>query len=222
MKIQSVAALVFTFTLTWASPALAQNDAAPWFAGVGMGRVNTEFRPFYTYYGGGTPDQFENKADGLEVEVRAGRRHRLSDRVSLTVQGSAAFNSVSWTLSIPSEPAELEYSLPYRFALSVAPEVHLGRISIYADLGGGIGRVRQSKTSPSSSAYDIDRIRPTFNAGGGVRVKAAARTDVFAHVGHVRYASHEFDTFTPANVRVEHVKDSPRATAFTIGIIRRF
>ncbi len=207
---------------------MAQGEKPSWYAGVGAGGLNTDFQPYYTYYAGGTPDQFENEARGFQAEILAGRRRRLSDRWSLSVEGSAAFNSFKWTLLIPDEPAALEYSLPHRFAVSVVPELQLGRFSVYADLGGGMGRVRELKTSPSSSTYDYDKMRATLNVGGGIRVLAAANLHVFAHVGHVRYASVEFDTFLqpggslPPVTLVEHVKDSPRATGFTLGVTKRF
>lgn len=230
MKTRVAMPLLIGALLSIASPAMAQDEGSQWFAGVGAGRLNTEFRPYYTYYAGGTPDQFENKAHGLEIEFVAGRRHRLSERWSLGVEGSAAFNSFEWSLSIPSEPAELEYSLPYRFAVSVVPEFHFGRVSVYADLGGGVGRVHELKTTsdPGRSTYDYDEIRPTLNLGGGVRVKASGTIHLFAHVGHVRSASFEFDTFSQPGgglapiTKVEHVKDSPRATGFTVGITKRF
>src|SRR5688572_1155438 len=130
-----VATVLIGVLLSVASPAAAQDDGAGWYAGAGAGRLNTDFRPYYTYYAGGTPDQFENEAHGLQVEFLAGRRHRLSRRFSLSVEGSAAFNSFEWSLSIPEEPAELEYSLPYRFALSIVPELHLGRLSVYGAVG---------------------------------------------------------------------------------------
>src|SRR5688500_18041166 len=141
MKTPVVVAVMIGVLLSCASPALAQSGESGWYAGVGAGRLNTDCRPYYTYYAGGTPDQFENEAHGLQVEFLAGNRLRSSGRWSLSLAGSAAFNSFKWSLSIPEEPAELEYSLPYRFALSVVPEVQLGRLSVYADLGGGIGRV---------------------------------------------------------------------------------
>ena len=228
MKTHVVLVVWFGVLLSVASPAMAQADGAQWYAGVGAARMNADFRPYYTYYAGGTPDQFENKAHGLQLEFLAGRRHRLSERWSLSVEASAAANSFTWSLSIPSEPSELEYSLPYRFAMSVVPELQLGRLSVYADVGGGLGRVHELKTSPSSSTYDYDKMRATLNLGGGIRVKASDSIHVFAHVGHVRYASLEFDTFSHAGgnpspvTLVEHVKDKPRATAFTVGLTKRF
>ena len=228
MKTQLVRGLLTTALLSMASPALAQDSS--WYAGVGIGRLNTDFRPYYTYYMGGTPDQFENEADGWQVEFMAGRRHRLTDRVSLSIEGGAAFNSFKWSLSIPEEPADLEYSLPYRFALSLVPEVQFGRLSLYADLGGGVGRVKEIKTTTDArvSRYDYDKLRPTLSVGGGIKVKATTGLDVFAHVGHVRYFDVEYDSFSnqtgmlPVVSKVEHVTDKPRATGFTVGVIKRF
>lgn len=222
MKTRAVLSLFVGVLLSVASPAMAQDDGSGWYAGVGAGRLNTDFRPYYTYYAGGTPDQFENEAHGLQIEFLAGRRHRLSNRWSISLETSAAFNSFEWSLSIPEEPADLEYSLPYRFALSVVPELRLGRVSVYADLGGGVGRVHELKRSASSSTYDIDRIRPTLNLGGGIKLRMSSGWSAYAHVGHVRYAKVETDTFTPMNVRIEHLTDKPRATGFTVGVIKRF
>jgi hypothetical protein len=115
-------------------------------------------------------------------------------------------------------------------ALSLVPELHLGRVSVYADLGGGAGRVHLLKTTPDAqvSRYDDNEMRPTLNIGGGVTVRASRRRDLFAHVGHVRHFGVEFDSFSnmtgmlPVVSMVEHVKDSPRATGFRVGLITRF
>jgi hypothetical protein len=230
MKTPVVVTLVLGVILSVASPAMAQGDESGWYAGVGAGRLNTDFRPYYTYYAGGTPDQFENEAHGLQVEFLAGKRLRSSDRWSLSLEGRASLNSFKWSLSIPEEPSELEYSLPYRFALSVVPEVRFGRVSVFAGLGGGVGRVHEMKTTtdPQVSRYDYDEVRPTLNVGGGLRVRASGGFDLFAHVGHARYFGVEFDSVRPMTVnltvesKVEHVTDKPRATGFTVGVIKRF
>jgi hypothetical protein len=225
MKTLVVRGFLTAMILSIASPALAQD----WYAGIGAGRLYADFRPYYTYYMGGTPDQFENEADGLQVEFLAGRRLIRSDRFSLSIEGSGAFNSFSWSLSIPEEPADLEYSLPYRFAVSLVPQVQLGRLSLYADVGGGAGRVHEVKTTTDGrvSRYDYDKIRPTLNAGAGIKVRASSGFDLFAHVGHVRYFGVDYDSFNlsgivPGPVKVEHVVDKPRATGFTVGLIKRF
>ena len=230
MKTPLMVSVLTGVLLFVASPAMAQDDGAGWYAGAGAGRLNTDFRPYYTYYAGGTPDQFENEAHGLQVEFLVGRRHRLSRRVSLSVEGNAAFNSFEWSLSIPEEPAGLEYSLPYRVALNIVPELHLGRLSLYGDVGAGVGRVRELKTTTASqvSRYDYDEMRTTLNVGGGIKLRMSSGFSAYAHVGHVRYAKVEFDTFSAetggltTESKVEHVTDKPRATGFTVGIIKRF
>ena len=230
MKVSAVVLLSIGVLLTVASPAMAQSDDSGWYVGIGAGRLNTDFRPYYTYYAGGTPDQFENEAHGLHVDFLAGKRHRLSERWSLSLEGSASFNSFKWSLSIPDEPSALEYSLPYRAALSLVPEVHFGRVSVYAGLGGGVGRVHELKTTPDPqvSRYDYDDVRPTLNIGGGIKVTASGGFDVFAHVGHDRYFGVEYDSTRPmtgmltVETKVEHVTDKPRTTGFTVGILKRF
>jgi opacity protein-like surface antigen len=229
MKTRVVVLFVVGVLLSVASPAMAQDEGSGWYAGVGAGWLNADFRPYYTYYAGGTPDQFENEANGLQVEFLAGKRFRLTERWSLSLEGSASVNSFKWSLSIPEEPAELEYSLPYRFAVSVVPEVHFGRVSVYAGLGGGLGRVHELKTTSAFavSRYDYDEIRPTLNIGGGVKVRASGGLDVFAHAGSTRYFGVEFDTLSgqvgmiPVS-QIEHVTDKPRATGITVGVIKRF
>jgi hypothetical protein len=112
----------------------------------------------------------------------------------------------------------------------VVPEVHFGRVSVYAGLGGGVGRVHELKTTPDArvSRCDYDEVRPTLNVGGGVKVRASGGFDLFTHVGHARYFGVEYDTFSnqmgflPVVSKVEHVTDKPRATGFTVGVIKRF
>ena len=78
------------------------------------------------------------------------------------------------------------------------------------------------KTSPSSTAYDYDKLRPALTLGGDFAIGVSSGLEIYARVSKLRHADSEFDTFTPANVRIEHVTDSPSATSLTVGIIRRF
>jgi hypothetical protein len=224
-----VGMLVIGLMLGLASAASAQESG--WYVGAGAGKLNSKYRPYYTYYLGGTPDQFENKADGLQLELFAGRQLRqLDDGWSLSLEGKASFNSFEWSLSIPEEPSELEYSQRWRFALSLVPEVQFGRLSLYGDIGGGAGRVHEVKTTTDArvSRYDYDKIKPTLNVGAGFKVKASEGFDVFAHVGYVRYFNVEYDSsanqigMLPYVGKVEHITDKPRATGFTLGVIKRF
>lgn len=209
--------------LMLATPALAQGGNAAWYAGAGLGRMDTRFEPFYTFVNGTPPEQFENKSNGLQLDLIVGRRHRMNDRFSLGYQGVLNLNRVEWSLSIPSEPAELRYSLPQAVIGSVVPEVRLTEVvSIFGDLGGGFGRIREIKTSPATSSYDYDKWKPALAVGGGIRVRVSHRADVFAQYRHTGYSSVEYDTFSPTGAQVEHVKDKPRARGFVIGITTNF
>jgi len=205
------------------STSSAQGIESSWYAGGALGHTAERFMPHYTSYVGDTPSTFENDANGLAVDLLVGRRIGLSRVWSFALQGAASFNRFAWSLSIPAEPATLDYSLPYAFAVSAAPELHIGSVLVvYADAGIGTGRVRETKTSVTASAYDFDQMQPLVSVGGGVKIALGARAEAFARVGQRRYREHAFDTFTPANVKTEHVTDAPRATSVTVGLTTRF
>jgi opacity protein-like surface antigen len=209
--------------LTMAMPALAQSQHAQWYAGAGVGRLFTEFEPNYTFVLGGSPQQFFNDADGLQVEAVVGRHHQLSDRVSFAYQGAFSANNFQWSLSIPEEPADLRYSLPQSFVASAMPEVRVaGIVSVFGAIGGGAGHVREVKTSPSSSTYNVDTWRPIISLGGGVKVKAGTRSSLYVDLRAIRYSGFEFDTFNSAQVHVEHVQDTPRAHGVVVGFVTAF
>lgn len=221
MHVRSFAILIVLSV--FASPAFAQNDKTTWYAGAGVGHLYTRFEPAYTFLNGDAPQQFENKADGLQVDLLAGRRHRINNRLSFGYQGSVGINSVEWSLSIPSEPAALRYSLPYTILGTAIPEVHFTKmVSVFGEAGGGVGRAREIKTSSTSSAYNYDSLRGALALGGGVRVAVHPKADVFARFQQVRYSSFEYDTFNAAGVHIEHVQDAPRANGFSIGVTTRF
>jgi opacity protein-like surface antigen len=190
---------------------------------VGVGQMHARFQPDYQTLAGGEDQQFINEADGLQVDVIAGRRQRLDRKFSLGYQGTFTANRAKWTLSLPDEPATFQYSLPRAVIASVVPELHLaGSVSIFGEVGGGAGRVHQIKTASPYSTYEYDNWRGAVAAGGGVRVKVGACVDLFAAFRQVRYAGYEFDTFNPQGVHVEHVKEAPRARGFSIGLTTTF
>jgi opacity protein-like surface antigen len=216
-------AMLSGLCLMFAVPAAAQGQASTWYAGVGVGQVRARFQPDYKTLAGGEDQQFINEADGLQVDVIAGRRRRLGHGFSLGYQGTFTANRARWTLSIPAEPATFQYSLSSAVIASVVPELHLvGLVSIFGEVGGGAGRTHQIKTASPYSTYEYDAWRGAAAAGGGVRVKVSACVDLVAAFRQVRYAGYEFDTFNPQGVHVEHVKESPRARGFSIGFTTSF
>ena len=207
------------FILAGAAPAAAQD----WYAGASLATHEIRFNPHYTFYDGAEPQQFDNRARGLQINLAAGRRTALGGRFSIGWQGAVGMNGFEWSLSIPSEPADIRYALPFTVLATAVPEVRLGsRICVFGEIGGGGGRVRETKTSPASSTYDYRAFRPVLAAGAGVRVAIGPRLDLLTQYQHLRYASFEFDTFTAAGARVEHVTDSPRSHSVLFGATTRF
>ncbi len=199
-------------------PALAAAQDHAWYVGGSVSAQGTRFTPRLTYYDGdeldvGNTDEFVNRATGPQLNLLAGQRFRLGRRFSLAYQGAIGVNWFEWTLSLPDEPAELRYALPFTALLTVVPEVHLGdRVAVFGEFGGGTGRVREIKTSPTSSAYDVRVFRPVVAGGGGLRFTINDRIDAFLQYQHLWYSSLDFDTFTAAGERSERIDDAPRAS----------
>ena len=201
------------------APSIAAAQNANWYAGGALAHVDTRFEPDYNVLATGEDVKFLNEADGLQVEATVGRRHRLHDRFSLGYQGTFSFNNVEWTLSLPSEPAEFTYALPRTIVVAVVPEVTVHRvISVFGEIGTGAGFVHQTKSSSPRSSYDYEAWRPVFAIGGGARVKVASKAAIVVSYRHVAYSGYEFDTFNPAGVRIEHVKDAPCASGVSFGL----
>jgi hypothetical protein len=169
----------------------------------------------------GEPTQFDNRAHGLGSDLFIGRQYSVGKWVSIGGQVLFGTNRTQWHLSIPSEPADLNYRLPYRVVASVQPEVRVKpRLSVFGDIGGGVGVVREMKVSASltPSTYDVNELRPLVSFGIGVRLKLSEGYDLFALQRWLRYDPVEYDTFNRAGMFLEHVVDEPRSRSIAIGL----
>ena len=212
-----LSAILLAMVLT---PAVA---AAEGYVGGGLGVGQLRFEPYYTYYGGGTPDTFDNRTTGVHVDLVGGQRFAVGGPFSLGWRGVVGVNGQTWTLVLPDEPASFTYSLPYTLVMSVVPEVRVSsRVSVFGGIGGGVGRVREIKDSPTSSTYDHQAFRGVVMFSGGVRIQSSAGTDVFTQYDHLRSSAFGYDTFTAAGDRIEHVRDAPKAHSVSFGVAVRF
>jgi opacity protein-like surface antigen len=203
--------------LCLSAPAFAQGDSG-WYAGIDLTRFEVRFAPHYTELDDGEESDFDNRADGLQADLALGHRRRLNDRVSLALQGAVGFNDVAWTLSL-DEPADFRYSIPYTISGSLLPEVRLaGPVWAFAEVGGGVGRVKQEKSGSTLSTYDSNRLRGALALGGGVFYQVGRRLDLVGRYRYVRYAGYEFDSIGPGGQPVEHVAESPRTVGVSVGI----
>jgi opacity protein-like surface antigen len=220
MTARRVAISLVTLLLL-ASSARAADDKSS-FAGIALTAQQIRFNPHYTFYDGSDPGQFDDRANGVEVRVFAGQRFRSGSRFAMAWQGMLAMNGFDWSLSLPSEPAKFRYALPYTLLASAMPEVRLGGVSVFGEVGGGVGRVHEIKTSPSSSTYDHEAFSGVLAVGAGVRLKLSERIDALAQYQYSRYHAFEYDTLDSAGAKVEHVRDAPRPRGVSFGIAARF
>jgi len=217
---KTIVAAAFAIVLFTCGPAFAEGE---WFAGAGVAAQHLHFEPYYTFVDGSAPRQFDNRANGAQVNLVAGQRFNADRRFFWGWQTVVGANGFEWSLSIPDEPAELRYSTPFTWTVSAVPQVNVApRLAVYGSAGAGVGRVRQIKTSPSSSTYDIRKFEGVFAWGGGVRLRASTRTDMFVQYDQLKTATYGWDTFTPTGVKVEHVEDRVLARGVTFGALVRF
>lgn len=206
-----------------AVPSAAVAQQSDWYLAGGLGRIATRYHPAYDNLITGEADNFTNKADGLEAHFALGRDFFSRDRLSLAIEASASVNDENWSLFIPPEPAVLDFRLPYAILVSALPELAITkRLGITAQVGGGLGRIHEVKTSPTTSSYDEDELVPLLGVGGGLSVAATERVELFVRYRHLRYSSFEWDSQSPTGGVVEHVRDTPRSHAFWMGVAARF
>ena len=123
---------VFLAFLAAVPPSVAVAQEPPrWYIGADLSRVDDRFQPHYTVVADGEPSQFDNRAHGLGSDLFVGRQYFLGKMFSIGGQATVGTNRTQWSLSIPSEPADFNYRLPYRVVVTVVPEVHVKpRLSI--------------------------------------------------------------------------------------------
>lgn len=204
-------------------PASAQQEPGTWYAGLAASRLHVRFEPRYESLVGASPQVFVDEADGLQLGIVAGRRFRLTDRLGLGLEGSWERTSVAWTLSLPDEPASFRYALPYAITFTGKPDLRIaGGLFLFAEAGAGVGRVRQSKSGPRTSAYDFDTLQRVAVLSGGIRYRLSRRVDVSAAYRAVSYPEGRFESRGPSGIAVERVRDTPRARAIVISATSRF
>lgn len=213
--------LSLVLVLSFTSPAWAQDSA--WNAGVALSYTEKQFEPLYETFDGEPPQRFIDHESGWQGDFAAGRRFVLNDRFAIGAQAMLLANTFAWELTIPEEPSEFEYSIPYTVVGSVVPTVRIGSItSVFAEVGAGVGRVKENKESPIDSSYDFDEIRGVLALGAGLAVALTDRIDIVGAYRHGRYAGFEFDTHDPSGAVVEHVQDAPRTHGVSVGISWQF
>lgn len=218
---RSLIRLVFLHTLIVIAPVHALD--AGWYAGFGLGRVEQRFHPSYIFQNGDAPQQFLDVTHGLQADLLVGKRQSMGGRFWLAAQGRLGYNSAEFFLSIPDEPAQLQYSLRHVATLSVIPEVALtDGLSLFGELGAGLGSIQEMKAALATSRYDVDEWQPVIAVGAGLRARVTDDVDGFVQWRKTSYSRLSYDTFDRAGQRIEHVSDEPRSEGYSIGLTKRY
>lgn len=137
----AITALVLS---AWWAPVFAEG----WYGGLEVGYVTHTFKVHYDYVEGRTPDDYTDLAHGAQGSFVGGYQIPLAERLSLALQGRVSYDDAEWTLNT-DEPADLTYSLPWTYSVSLLPEIKLWKnFSLFGELGIGQGYMRYKKDSP--------------------------------------------------------------------------
>ncbi len=196
--------------------------AEGWYAGAEGGYVTHTFKVHYEYVQGGTPDDYTDRAYGALGGLLGGYQFALMERLSLGVQGRVSFDNAEWTLAT-DEPADLSFSLPWAYSVSLLPEWRvLERLSIFAELGVGQGLLQQKKEASEASRYDATEWIPAYTFGGGLRYQLDARWQVFVQYRQARYGKTSFDSHLPDGTPWERIGSEASSEVFSAGLACSF
>ena len=198
--------------------------ADEWYASVEAGRSQDKFEPYYTFHYPRTPVTFHNADSGLQLSLKGGRRHQLTDRWSIGGEVRVSANTGEWSVTT-TEPATLSYKLPYTVSLSAVPEYRFTpSTSLFLELGLGQGQVEERKTTSSStkSAYDFGSWETVRTLGVGLRYRLDADKDLYVAYRHTAYASFSYDTHLSDGTLVETISDAPHTNLYSVGVSLRF
>ncbi|WP_123785207.1 outer membrane protein [Pseudazoarcus pumilus] len=210
-------ALAATFPL--AGQALA--DGFYW--GLEGAHERITFEPHYFTLEGPPDNSYTDRARGQAGSLVLGHRWQAADRLSIAVEGRAGASNTEFALSIPEEPARFRYDIPYAFAISVQPTLHVNdAFSLYVEGGWSYGRLRERKSSPSSSTYDEAGWRGGALLGLGVNLRLGEAWSARLGLREIRYGALRYTSRLADGSPVERVRDRPEVRSWHLGLMRRF
>lgn len=208
----------------------APGAAVEWYAGAGAGMRFDTFKARYAYRVG-APDRYINHASGFEAGILLGFDLAVARTVSVGLEVESATNRARWELdSIDAYEgtsrggaSHLEYDMPWNFGASAVLKVHvLPRLAFRGEAGLGRGKVREIKTSASSTNYRFDGWVPYVGAGAGAEWRISRHLDLVGRIFYIKYGSLTYTSRFPDGEVWETVTDRPSAVSARIGIHFRF
>lgn len=204
-------------------PAAGQAWADGFYWGLEGAHERITFEPHY-FTLDGTPDgSYIDRARGKAGSVVIGHRWQGTQRFSIALEGRAGASDTEFRLSIPEEPARFHYDIPYAVAITVQPTLHVNdAFSLYAEGGWSYGRLREKKSSPSSSTYNEAGWRSGTLLGVGVNLRLGQAWSARLGVREIRYGALRYTSRLADGSAVERVRDRPEVRSWHLGLIRSF
>jgi hypothetical protein len=226
MRVASCLCLILALS---APQAVAQPQGAKWFFGGEAGGVRQKFFPAYTSVDGASIGSFENVATGGQFDLLVGYEGGPHGPIDLSMVGRFGVSLASWKLDVIDTPGFLggtaevrssfAYKIPYTATIAIQPRLPIGsRMCLLGELGGGLGRVEQTKTSQGGSTYDAARWRPFWDVGAGISVRVGRDARIYLMYRSANYGGYAFESHTPAGARFENIHDAPRTVAIVAGL----
>ncbi|MFA5626444.1 MAG: outer membrane beta-barrel protein [Thiohalomonadaceae bacterium] len=201
----------------------SQGVAARYYLGVEAGHEHLSSRPEYSFVSGKPNQTFDNQAHGSSIGVIGGYHWKTTKDFSLDVQGRLSVSDTTWKMTLP-EPASFRYDIPVNVAISLLPSFHFTKnFAAFAEAGLALGKIRERKSTVTTSQYNIEKWRPGIVVGLGMSLALDERWSMRAGYRHTWYKNHDFNTYSAVNgMQVESVTSRVKQSMTTIGLIREF
>jgi len=207
--------------------------AARWFVGAEMGAVTHQFRPAYSSPDGGFLGSFRDVVTGGRIGALLGYELVAVGPIGVAITGRFDVNRATWALvvnddlsfldSVPQAQSSLTYKIPYTATLTIQPRLPVGsRVYLLGELGAGVARIEQLKTSRAGSTYDFASSRPLWEAAVGVSARFGRGARIYFVVRRPAYSGYAFKSQTPSGAPAEIIHDAPQTAVIVLGLVVPF
>lgn len=209
-------------TLIGWAPATTAADSG-YFLNLAAGYGKLQFSPLYHFEDGSPAEKFDDHEKDFVASLGAGYRLQLADGFSLDLGADFIYQNAEWTLTLPREPADFRYEIPYTFGVRLAPAWEPApRWRLYAELGYAYGRIKERKSSPVTSSYDTDDWTGGWLAGAGIGYQLNNQMDLTLGYRQLHYEELDYKSYLPDGTHWETIEDSPRSEYVSLGLEYRF
>lgn len=218
MRASALVVLIFMCAVASARVAYA----SPLYVGTELDYAAVKFAPHYSFMSGAPDKAYTDRADGAEFRMLAGYGWQLNNTFSLDFRTHFGLNSAVWELDT-TEPAHLEYKIPYTFGISLLPSARImSKVSLLAEIGLEQGYIHEKKDSPVTSSYNFSKWVEGYSIGGGASYDLSRHFKASLLYRYMEYNHISYDTHLPDGTLSERVEDRPSMWSLNIGMTYSF